>query len=141
MAVDGGRRVPLFQWAVHLVVQRDETVLRLLVDGADLSLIVDAADFVYELWQRRLPALAFDTFVARDLSLVTVRDRLGRTPRDRVLLDSFEYGATDVMKMSVLYVDEFIINLVKTGKVSHLCLLYTSPSPRDRQKSRMPSSA
>ena len=23
----------------------------------------------------------------------------------------------------------------------HVCLLYTSPSPRDRQKSRMPSSA
>ena len=27
-----------------------------------------------------------------------------------------------------------------TAPVSH-CLLYTSPSPRDRQKSRMPSSA
>ena len=26
-------------------------------------------------------------------------------------------------------------------KLSWLCLLYTSPSPRDRQKSRMPSSA
>ena len=25
--------------------------------------------------------------------------------------------------------------------LSHICLLYTSPSPRDRQKSRMPSSA
>ena len=25
--------------------------------------------------------------------------------------------------------------------VVHICLLYTSPSPRDRQKSRMPSSA
>ena len=25
--------------------------------------------------------------------------------------------------------------------LSHACLLYTSPSPRDRQKSRMPSSA
>ena len=25
--------------------------------------------------------------------------------------------------------------------VSPICLLYTSPSPRDRQKSRMPSSA
>ena len=25
--------------------------------------------------------------------------------------------------------------------VANLCLLYTSPSPRDRQKSRMPSSA
>ena len=27
------------------------------------------------------------------------------------------------------------------GVVSHLCLLYTSPSPRDRVLSRMPSSA
>ena len=27
------------------------------------------------------------------------------------------------------------------GAVSKICLLYTSPSPRDRQKSRMPSSA
>ena len=32
---------------------------------------------------------------------------------------------------------------VKKFKVGHAgtCLLYTSPSPRDRQKSRMPSSA
>ena len=28
-----------------------------------------------------------------------------------------------------------------TAAVIHICLLYTSPSPRDRQKSRMPSSA
>ena len=27
------------------------------------------------------------------------------------------------------------------AEVDHICLLYTSPSPRDRQKSRMPSSA
>ena len=27
------------------------------------------------------------------------------------------------------------------GKYKYVCLLYTSPSPRDRQKSRMPSSA
>ena len=27
------------------------------------------------------------------------------------------------------------------GDIDQLCLLYTSPSPRDRQKSRMPSSA
>ena len=38
-------------------------------------------------------------------------------------------------------------NLLKLGhsvvviEKSHFCLLYTSPSPRDRQKSRMPSSA
>ena len=28
-----------------------------------------------------------------------------------------------------------------TGRPLSICLLYTSPSPRDRQKSRMPSSA
>ena len=28
-----------------------------------------------------------------------------------------------------------------SGKSLYTCLLYTSPSPRDRQKSRMPSSA
>ena len=29
----------------------------------------------------------------------------------------------------------------KLAEVNNNCLLYTSPSPRDRQKSRMPSSA
>ena len=29
----------------------------------------------------------------------------------------------------------------RTTRLVELCLLYTSPSPRDRQKSRMPSSA
>ena len=32
-------------------------------------------------------------------------------------------------------------NLAGTGTLYLACLLYTSPSPRDRQKSRMPSSA
>eukprot|EP00828_Plagiopyla_frontata_P030647 TRINITY_DN40041_c0_g1_i1.p1 TRINITY_DN40041_c0_g1~~TRINITY_DN40041_c0_g1_i1.p1 ORF type:complete len:116 (+),score=13.34 TRINITY_DN40041_c0_g1_i1:92-439(+) len=33
------------------------------------------------------------------------------------------------------------ILIVKYPKLNVICLLYTSPSPRDRQKSRMPSSA
>ena len=31
--------------------------------------------------------------------------------------------------------------LINFGIMGYTCLLYTSPSPRDRQKSRMPSSA
>ena len=31
--------------------------------------------------------------------------------------------------------------VVRVERRVYLCLLYTSPSPRDRQKSRMPSSA
>ena len=30
---------------------------------------------------------------------------------------------------------------LKSGRLSEFCLLYTSPSPRDRTRSRMPSSA
>ena len=40
--------------------------------------------------------------------------------------------------------NEFINNQAGTidaTQTKHTCLLYTSPSPRDRQKSRMPSSA
>ena len=31
--------------------------------------------------------------------------------------------------------------LVEIGKIHKICLLYTSPSPRDKRQSRMPSSA
>ena len=30
---------------------------------------------------------------------------------------------------------------IASDEITKICLLYTSPSPRDRQKSRMPSSA
>ena len=36
---------------------------------------------------------------------------------------------------------DFEHNTVSIERSVHSCLLYTSPSPRDRQKSRMPSSA
>ena len=34
-----------------------------------------------------------------------------------------------------------ILQELKLSATTYFCLLYTSPSPRDRQKSRMPSSA
>ena len=33
------------------------------------------------------------------------------------------------------------LGMVPTPGIAHICLLYTSPSPRDRSVSRMPSSA
>ena len=53
----------------------------------------------------------------------------------------------DIVKRNNLstYVSEAIkerSEFIKSGAVvRNACLLYTSPSPRDRQKSRMPSSA
>ena len=46
-----------------------------------------------------------------------------------------------------LYVSDFsnhriaVLDPMTGGHIRYICLLYTSPSPRDRQKSRMPSSA
>ena len=44
-------------------------------------------------------------------------------------------GKTLIAEKSIEYY------LKKNKNIFYTCLLYTSPSPRDRQKSRMPSSA
>ena len=53
-----------------------------------------------------------------------------------------DFGETHVLKDISLTLEQgealAIIGSSGSGKT---CLLYTSPSPRDRQKSRMPSSA
>ena len=42
---------------------------------------------------------------------------------------------------AINFADEFIYGDYKDINIINNCLLYTSPSPRDRQKCRMPSSA
>ena len=44
-------------------------------------------------------------------------------------------------RLDVLVNAAGILRMGATDQLSKDCLLYTSPSPRDRQKSRMPSSA
>ena len=44
--------------------------------------------------------------------------------------------------LETIYKEQFEDNLkLKTGQLNETCLLYTSPSPRDTDLSRMPSSA
>ena len=56
--------------------------------------------------------------------------------------DEWEDRATGILKAELA---RRKINYVKLSELLNesygICLLYTSPSPRDRQKSRMPSSA
>ena len=51
---------------------------------------------------------------------------------DNIILPAY----TDLSKRCVAYINE-----LECPPQYIACLLYTSPSPRDRQKSRMPSSA
>ena len=54
------------------------------------------------------------------------------------MFQAMEDGQIEVI---IKTLDEKKSNVIVTNKSDKPCLLYTSPSPRDRQKSRMPSSA
>ena len=71
--------------------------------------------------------------------------------RDEFSYASFSEGEKQKIDLALLFTwrevarmkNSVATNLLILDEVfdSSLCLLYTSPSPRDRQKSRMPSSA
>ena len=75
-------------------------------------------------------------------------DRLKEIPYKRVLIitDPFvvQSGMVDLItaplnSAGIEY--DIFCDVVPDAPLNKICLLYTSPSPRDRQKSRMPSSA
>ena len=71
--------------------------------------------------------------------LALVRALLGPSVYDRVLAVNV-FGTKTVLLLSViafLYGRPDFLDLAP----AYACLLYTSPSPRDRTRSRMPSSA
>ena len=52
------------------------------------------------------------------------------------------FNFDDDSKSEILNIIQYaLIALIPVILLNKSCLLYTSPSPRDRQKSRMPSSA
>ena len=57
------------------------------------------------------------------------------------LSDRFKFMEIDVDKDTSGLAAKYNIRSIPATIVLNNCLLYTSPSPRDRQKSRMPSSA
>ena len=59
--------------------------------------------------------------------------------KDKIQISSKDIKSGDIflaLKGKRFHGNKFISEAINKG-----CLLYTSPSPRDRQKSRMPSSA
>ena len=73
-------------------------------------------------------------------SLIKVSHRLSYNEVDSSIKNN---ESLDEIKALIKIVDKLEANRVENGAkvLPKSCLLYTSPSPRDRQKSRMPSSA
>ena len=116
---DGGHRVPMIMRWPGGNVEAGKSV-------PTLTAHVDMLPTFIELCDLKTAAIAFDGTSIRDLI----------------------YGDGDTWKDRSLVVEsQRIVNPEKWRKCAvmtnqwRLCLLYTSPSPRDRTRSRMPSSA
>ena len=68
-------------------------------------------------------------------------EAIGENPLREGLLRTPERIAEMYAELFSRLSDDPLDALATGFEESHNCLLYTSPSPRDRQKSRMPSSA
>ena len=81
----------------------------------------------------------------RSTQMHTVSDYFGSLVFDdrvmRAKLPSHVYASLKRTIDEGASLDAHVADAVATAMRDWACLLYTSPSPRDRQKSRMPSSA
>ena len=96
----------------------------------------------------KLPKALPDGFFDRDAELLA-RELLGKVIRHKVgdlwlsarIIETEAYYCEEKGSHASLGYTEKRKALFLDGGHIYICLLYTSPSPRDRQKSRMPSSA
>ena len=82
----------------------------------------------------------------KNISKSVERNRIKRLVRESFRHARLQLPGLDIIVLIRKGLDS-LPNYVISSKIDalwkdlHTCLLYTSPSPRDRQKSRMPSSA
>ena len=90
-----------------------------------------------------LPFLVFALFPFYHMAMTSLKQDKELYDRHAVPL-IIKQGPTLEHYTKLIWDTEFLIwtkNSLLVTALSTVCLLYTSPSPRDRQKSRMPSSA
>ena len=78
--------------------------------------------------------------------LIEMQDESGNNTEKLSRRMSSIFGNMDRMEQSMIVIRKQVNKDIRAreryfSEESKICLLYTSPSPRDRQKSRMPSSA
>ena len=134
--VEFRRQSPTNPQTATMVIER--------VDGADMT-EADATNFAisglsrFQVWYglpQDYEEVAVEIKVADPPVLGFLPDIPFATPN---ISDSIIRAKLNRLKSSVPVIARF--NFPLTQKSEEACLLYTSPSPRDRQKSRMPSSA
>ena len=124
--------VPMCQAVLHAINTRlDAAAIAFQLDHAEAKIVIVDREFMPVMWDA--------------LERATVKPLL-------IQYDDAEYDAPKIDAEALDY-DAFVAGgdadfawLMPRDEwdaisINYTCLLYTSPSPRDRQKSRMPSSA
>ena len=97
---------------------------------------------LHGMWRSTLHKMSY---LVALLALHQLNGTVGQCVRDaKGVNDAAAQSSISGMEMiGLVLVDALpaILGVVVSGLLVKFCLLYTSPSPRDRQKSRMPSSA
>ena len=111
------------------------------------AVVIDAVNDYYQTCNanvhRAAHELAEQATEAMENSRRAVRDFVNATREEEIV---FTRGTTEAINLLANVLSDRIkrgqdIVITELEHHSNICLLYTSPSPRDRQKSRMPSSA
>ena len=95
--------------------------------GSDILVRIDPGEEIHTSLKKLADDLGFDA--------AAITSGIGRTREN-------QYGYMNeegIYKRRLLDSPSELVSL--SGNIARTCLLYTSPSPRDRTRSRMPSSA
>src|SRR5664280_2041669 len=121
-------KIPGTSWFTVAKVDKEEILLPLqkysfmIVLVVVLLVLINASIFGFWIWQQRIK------FYKNQL-------------KSEISIHELEERFTTAFRMSPVSVTISSVTNNKFIDVNNTCLLYTSPSPRDRTRSRMPSSA
>ena len=140
-------------WFVGLGVSGEESIpveVVKVIQKADMVYLESFTSPIYKQHEEKLKSLTSGNFKIAKRWLVEDGQEILRAAKDsNVVLLSYgdPYIATTHIELrtraELEKIETKTIHSASaiTSMVGEACLLYTSPSPRDRQKSRMPSSA
>ena len=120
-------------------------ILKWLQENYDAEVIAYTADVGQEMNRKKIiknaKKLGVKKIIIQDLKNIFVKDYVYPMIRGHALYEGVYLLGTSIARPLIAKDQIRVAKKFNAYAVSHGCLLYTSPSPRDATLSRMPSSA
>ena len=111
-------RMPLFLWAIRYIKKPDILFLKALLKRADLTLLENPMELLYEAWCNDLPSDVVEIFTKQGIPF-TLRDQKGYTLRDKIFMETY---TTDMntLKKQLYWIDQHVLEMARDGKRQEL---------------------